>query len=183
MRTRPNRGVLTNSPVLVGAVTVLVALVAVFLSYNANEGLPFVPTRTLRLELPDGANLTKGNEVRRGGYRVGLVTDISYQQVGVQTVAVATLKIDGKFARVPVDSHFSVRAKSALNHVPGESAMPFPWTINPYRGCSHSCVYCLAGDTQVLMADGRQRAIAQQAAYLPDEPTVPAVTQLIEEAG
>ena len=52
-----------------------------------------------------------------------------------------------------------VRAKSALNHVPGESAMPFPWTVNPYRGCSHSCVYCLAGDTQVLMADGRQRAI------------------------
>jgi DNA repair photolyase len=53
-----------------------------------------------------------------------------------------------------------VRAKSALNHVPGESAMPFPWTINPYRGCSHSCVYCLEGATQVLMADGRQRAIA-----------------------
>jgi DNA repair photolyase len=53
-----------------------------------------------------------------------------------------------------------VRSKSALNHVPGESAMPFPWTINPYRGCSHSCVYCVSGDTQVLMADGRQRAIA-----------------------
>jgi DNA repair photolyase len=53
-----------------------------------------------------------------------------------------------------------VRSKSALNHVPGESAMPFPWTINPYRGCSHSCVYCLRGDTQILLADGRQRAIA-----------------------
>ena len=53
-----------------------------------------------------------------------------------------------------------VRAKSALNHVPGESAMPFPWTINPYRGCSHSCVYCLSGDTRVLMADGSQRPLA-----------------------
>ncbi|MCW2531537.1 MAG: Hedgehog/intein hint domain protein [Blastococcus sp.] len=53
-----------------------------------------------------------------------------------------------------------VRAKSALNHVPGESAMPFPWTINPYRGCAHACLYCLSGDTQILMADGRQRPIA-----------------------
>ena len=60
MRTRPNRGLLTGSPILVGAVTVLVALVAVFLSYNANEGLPFVPTRTLHLELPDGVEPDQG---------------------------------------------------------------------------------------------------------------------------
>jgi len=53
-----------------------------------------------------------------------------------------------------------VRAKSALNAVPKGSAMPFGHTINPYRGCSHACVYCLSGDTQVLMADGSQRAIA-----------------------
>ena len=37
-----------------------------------------------------------------------------------------------------------VIAKSALNKVPGESSMPFSWTINPYRGCSHACVYCFA---------------------------------------
>lgn len=53
-----------------------------------------------------------------------------------------------------------VRCRSALNHVPAPSAMPFPWTINPYRGCLHSCVYCLGGDTLVLMADGRQVPIA-----------------------
>jgi DNA repair photolyase len=40
-----------------------------------------------------------------------------------------------------------VRARSALNHVPAESAMPFPWTINPYRGCSHACIYCFARRT------------------------------------
>jgi DNA repair photolyase len=53
-----------------------------------------------------------------------------------------------------------VRAKTALNAVPKESAMPFGHTINTFRGCSHACVYCLAGDTKVLMADGSQRAIA-----------------------
>ena len=40
-----------------------------------------------------------------------------------------------------------VLAKSALNRVPGASAMPFGWTINPYRGCSHACTYCFARST------------------------------------
>ena len=40
-----------------------------------------------------------------------------------------------------------VLAKSALNRVPQSSAMPFSWTINPYRGCSHACVYCFARST------------------------------------
>ncbi len=40
-----------------------------------------------------------------------------------------------------------VAAKSALNKVPGQSAMPFNWTVNPYRGCSHACVYCFARGT------------------------------------
>ncbi|MFF0718680.1 intein-containing Rv2578c family radical SAM protein [Micromonospora sp. NPDC003816] len=50
---------------------------------------------------------------------------------------------------------YEVRAKSILNKVPGTSRVPFEWTINPYRGCSHACVYCLSGDTPILMADGR----------------------------
>src|SRR6201746_29001 len=44
-----------------------------------------------------------------------------------------------------------VLAKSALNHVPGQSAMPFGWTINPYRGCSHACVYCFARPTHTYL--------------------------------
>jgi hypothetical protein len=54
---------------------------------------------------------------------------------------------------------YEVRARSALNRVPERSRMPFRWTINPYRGCSHACVYCLAGDTPILMADGRVRPL------------------------
>jgi DNA repair photolyase len=54
---------------------------------------------------------------------------------------------------------YEVRAKSILNKVPAASRMPFRWTINPYRGCSHACVYCLSGDTQVSTADNRTRAL------------------------
>jgi DNA repair photolyase len=53
-----------------------------------------------------------------------------------------------------------VRARSALNHVPGES-FGFSWTINPYRGCTHACVFCVDGGTPILMADGRTRPIAE----------------------
>jgi len=53
-----------------------------------------------------------------------------------------------------------VRAKSALNRVPPRSRMPFRWTINPYRGCSHACAYCVRGDTPILMADGRAKPLA-----------------------
>jgi DNA repair photolyase len=42
---------------------------------------------------------------------------------------------------------YEVRAKSVLNRVPAASRMPFRWTVNPYRGCSHSCVYCFARPT------------------------------------
>src|SRR3954468_1237471 len=54
---------------------------------------------------------------------------------------------------------YEVRAKSALNRVPEQSQVPFRWTVNPYRGCSHACVYCMAGDTPILMADGRTRPL------------------------
>jgi DNA repair photolyase len=55
---------------------------------------------------------------------------------------------------------YEVHAKSVLNRVPEKSRMPFRWTINPYRGCSHACVYCTAPDTRILMADGRTERIA-----------------------
>src|ERR1044072_391008 len=54
---------------------------------------------------------------------------------------------------------YEIHAKSAINRVPNASQMPFRWTINPYRGCSHACVYCLAGDTEILLADGPTRPL------------------------
>ncbi|TBL33933.1 radical SAM protein [Verrucosispora sp. SN26_14.1] len=46
---------------------------------------------------------------------------------------------------------YEVRAKSILNKVPGTSRVPFEWTINPYRGCSHACVYCFARKTHTYL--------------------------------
>jgi DNA repair photolyase len=60
-----------------------------------------------------------------------------------------------------VDTRFyEVEAKSILNRVPPASQMPFRWTINPYRGCTHACTYCMWGETPILMADGRHKPLA-----------------------
>lgn len=46
---------------------------------------------------------------------------------------------------------YEVRARSILNKVPGSSRMPFEWTVNPYRGCGHGCVYCFARNTHTYL--------------------------------
>ena len=56
---------------------------------------------------------------------------------------------------------YEVHAKSIVSHVPESSRMSFRWTINPYRGCQHSCVYCASGDTRILMGDGTTKALAE----------------------
>jgi DNA repair photolyase len=55
---------------------------------------------------------------------------------------------------------YEIYARSAINRVPNASKMPFRWTINPYRGCSHACVYCLGGETPVLLGDGSHKPIS-----------------------
>jgi DNA repair photolyase len=56
---------------------------------------------------------------------------------------------------------YEIHAKSAINRVPNASRMPFRWTINPYRGCSHACTYCMGAATPILMADGRHKSLAE----------------------
>ncbi len=50
---------------------------------------------------------------------------------------------------------YEVCAKSVLNAVPEASRMPFRWTINPYRGCTHACVYCFARPTHTYWTSTR----------------------------
>jgi virulence factor Mce-like protein len=113
MRTRA--GGIAGNPVLIGAATVLVVLVAVFLSYNANQGLPFVPTYELKAELPNAANLVVGNEVRIGGTRVGAVSAITPKTLrNGRVIAVIDMKLQKAVQPLPKDSTLIVRPRSAL---------------------------------------------------------------------
>ena len=114
MRRRNLTSVAAN-PVLVGSVTLLVAVVAVFLAYNANAGLPFVPTYQFRVEAPDAARLVEGNEVREGGSRIGQVTAIEAVEVeGRQIGAELTLDVDKAAGPIPRDSTVLIRPRSTL---------------------------------------------------------------------
>jgi ABC-type transporter Mla subunit MlaD len=113
--SRRGTAALTASPVLVGAVTVLVTIVAVFLSYNANSGLPFVPTYDLKANLPNAAQLVQGFEVRIGGARVGFISDIEPRsRPDGSTYAQITMKLDKEIEPLPSDSTLVVRPRSSL---------------------------------------------------------------------
>ena len=114
MSSRRNASIVAN-PVLVGAVTTLVTVVAVFLAYNANNGLPFVPTTQLKVQVASGANLVPGNEVRQGGFRVGVVEDMRPVMLPNGEVgAELDLKLDEVAGDVPTDSTVRIRPRSAL---------------------------------------------------------------------
>ena len=103
-----------GSPVLLGAITMLVVIVGVFLAYNANQGLPFVPTYNVRVETPNAANLVEGNEVRVAGFRVGAVTAIRTFRKEGAAIALLDLKLDKTVEPLPRDTQIVVRPRSVL---------------------------------------------------------------------
>jgi ABC-type transporter Mla subunit MlaD len=112
---RNRQGGLAVSPVLVGAVTVLVIIVAVFLAYNANNGLPFVSTYDLKARVSNADALVKANEVRIGGARVGVVKSVvPVQRKDGAVEAELTLSLDKSAEPIPNDSTILVRPKSPL---------------------------------------------------------------------
>jgi ABC-type transporter Mla subunit MlaD len=131
MRNRGGIQGLASNPILVGAVTVLVVMVAVFLAYNANNGLPFVSTYDLKARVPNADALVKGNEVRIGGVRVGIVESVLPVQLEDGEVAAElSLRLDQNVDPLPVDSTISIRPKSALGLkflqvTPGDSSEGF----------------------------------------------------------
>src|SRR3954447_11849539 len=131
MRNRSGISGVASSPILVGAVTVLVVIVAVFLAYNANNGLPFVSTYNLKAKVPNADALVKGNEIRIGGVRVGIVKSVVPVQLGDGKVAAElSLSLDKNAEPLPVDSTITIRPKSALGLkflqiIPGDSSQGF----------------------------------------------------------
>jgi ABC-type transporter Mla subunit MlaD len=111
---RRNASIAAN-PMLIGGVTVLVVIVAVFLSYNANHGLPFVPTYKVDVVLPNASGLIAGNEVRMGGARIGVVRKIDAIARRDGSVAARLhLALDDPSRHLPVDSAVRVRPRSPL---------------------------------------------------------------------
>lgn len=121
---RGRAGNLAASPTLVGAITVLVVIVAVFLSYQANQGLPFVPTYRISATLPNANTLVPGNEVRVGGIRVGQIqtiepvteeiVDPDTGEAVVTTAAKVDMELIEDLDPLPIDSEVIVRSRSAL---------------------------------------------------------------------
>jgi ABC-type transporter Mla subunit MlaD len=115
MKQRRRRQSIAANPVLIGALTTLVVVIAVFLAYNANAGLPFVPTYQFKVDAPDAARLVEGNDVREGGFRVGQVTKITpIRKDDGDTAAELTVQLDESAGPIPQDSGIAIRPRSAL---------------------------------------------------------------------
>ena len=126
MGGRTRAASLAASPTMVGAITTLIIIVAVFLSYNANNGLPFVPVYRVSAEICDAARILPNNEVRIGGNRVGVIESIETIDLedagGCQTsggdsasaAARLNLKLDDTAKGLPEDSVVRVRYRSSF---------------------------------------------------------------------
>jgi len=107
---------LAGSPLLIGAVTTLIVVVAVFLSYNANNGLPFVPTYNIKVALPQGSGLQPSNQVRIAGTRVGIIGSLTPHQDPTtgRVTAIANLKLEKSVEPLPKDTRATVLSVSAI---------------------------------------------------------------------
>jgi ABC-type transporter Mla subunit MlaD len=114
MTNRPNASIAAN-PILIGAATLLVSIVGVFLAYNANNGLPFVPTYDVKVLVPDAAELVKGNDVRVGGRRIGTVAKIkAVRTASGRFVSELDLKLEKAAQPLRSDTIATVRPRSTL---------------------------------------------------------------------
>ncbi|MCX6390125.1 MAG: MlaD family protein, partial [Solirubrobacterales bacterium] len=112
---KQRRSAISGAPILIGAATILIAVVAVYLAYTANQGLPFVPTYNLTVQVPNAEALVKGNEVKIGGSRVGQVVGIRPKTwPNGRVTALIDMKLDKQIAPLAKDSTVEIRPVSPL---------------------------------------------------------------------
>ena len=115
MQPRRRESAFLSNPVLIGALTVLVVIVAVALAYNANTGLPFVPSYTLHVQAADASELQKGDEVNMGGALIGLVSSVTPTRTrSGRPIALLNLKLYKNVEPLPSDTAFTIRLKGAI---------------------------------------------------------------------
>jgi ABC-type transporter Mla subunit MlaD len=115
MKRRRREPGLASNPILIGALTVLVTIVAVTLAYNATNGLPFVPTYNLHVQAANASELTHGTDVTMGGARVGVVSSVTAARSGGgRPIALLNLHLYENVKPLPVDSRFDIRLKGAI---------------------------------------------------------------------
>ena len=114
---RRRGGSLAGSPLLIGAVTTLIVVVAVYLSYNANNGLPFVPTYNIKVALPEASGLQHrtSRARRRHARRASSSGSRPHQNPATgQVTAIAELKLEKKVEPLPADTTASVQSVSSI---------------------------------------------------------------------
>lgn len=115
MRRRRGSSPFSN-PVLIGALAVLVMVIAVVLAFQANNGLPFVPRYTLYIQAPNAEELVHGAEVHMGGALVGTVSRVTAARTSSgRPIAVIDAELNKSVEPLPVDSHFAIRIKSSIS--------------------------------------------------------------------
>ena len=115
MRSRRHEPGLAGNPVLIGALTVLVTVVAVYLAYNATNGLPFVPTYKLHVQAANASELAHGDNVNMGGALVGIVSTVTPERLpNGRPIALINVQLQNSIKPLPVDSKFTIRLKGAI---------------------------------------------------------------------
>lgn len=117
---------------MIGAVTIVVVGLFVYISYTANGGLPFTASYDVSARVADAQRLIRTDEVRIAGVRVGQVSSVSARLgPGGQPYSVIGLALSPSVARLPVDTLIEVQSSSVLGQtyvdlIPGHSATKVP---------------------------------------------------------
>ena len=130
--SRKASGNIFDNPILIGTITMLIASVAVYLSYIAENGLPFVPTYNIKVQVANADELVKNADVRIGGARVGQVLTITPEpatRADPHPYSLLKLQLQKSLEPLPADTRYRIRLASILGGkyvelLPGSHKLP-----------------------------------------------------------